>query len=249
MSIVWYYMQYHCVCKLILKTSSVHILKIDRQVVDIKIPIKYDGRHINFLSKYAMRYSPEQKIETHKQIVGNAAREFRSKGLQGIGIADLMSQVGLTHGGFYAHFKDRDSLVAEASICAATDSFGRLLAIAEAALPGEEVSAMLDFYLSPEHRDEHGYGCVLPALAADLARQPDSVRNAFTGLLKENLEKLSRYMPAEDARAKLNQAMMLISGMAGGILIARAMNDPMLSKLLLESVRTQLLSLYKSWRI
>jgi len=217
--------------------------------VDIKIPIKYDARHINFVSKCAMRYSSEQKAETHKQIVSTAAREFRSKGLQGIGIVDLMSQVGLTHGGFYAHFKDRDALVAEASICAATEGFSRLIAVAEAAPPGDEVSAMLDFYLSAEHRDEHGYGCLLPALAADIARQPESVRSAFTELLKENLDKFSLYMPAGDTRTRFNQAMMLISGMAGGILIARAMNDPKLSKLLLDSVRTQLLGLYKSWSI
>lgn len=58
-----------------------------------------------------MRYPAEQKAQTHQQIVELAAREFRSKGLQGIGIANLMAQVGLTHGGFYAHFKDRDALV------------------------------------------------------------------------------------------------------------------------------------------
>jgi TetR/AcrR family transcriptional repressor of nem operon len=196
-----------------------------------------------------MRYSPEQKAETHKQIVEAAAQEFRSKGLQGIGIADLMSQVGLTHGGFYAHFKDRDALVEEAAVCAATQSFGRLLEAAGSARHGKEVEAILNYYLSPEHRDDFGFGCLLPALAADIARQPDSVRSVFTKSLTENVDKFAYYMPATDHKTKLSQAMMLISGMAGGVLIARAINDPKLSKMLLDSVRFQLLNLYGSWRV
>lgn len=196
-----------------------------------------------------MRYSPEQKAETHRQIVEAAAQEFRSKGLQGIGIADLMSQVGLTHGGFYAHFKDRDALVEEAAVCAATQSFGRLLEAAGSARQGKEVEAILNYYLSPEHRDDYGFGCLLPALAADIARQPDSVRSVFTESLTVNVDKFALYMPATDHKTKLAQAMMLVSGMAGGVLIARAINDPKLSKMLLDSVRSQLLNLYGSWRV
>lgn len=194
-----------------------------------------------------MRYSPEQKAETHRQIVDAAAQKFRSKGLQGIGIADLMSQVGLTHGGFYAHFKDRDALVEEAAVCAATQSFGRMIEAAQSAPEGRQLEAILDFYLSPEHRDDVGFGCVLPALAADIARQPDAVRTVFTESLIANLNNFAQFMPAQDNKTKLTQAMMLISAMAGGVLIARAISDPKLSKTLLDSVRQQLMDLYKSW--
>jgi TetR/AcrR family transcriptional repressor of nem operon len=194
-----------------------------------------------------MRYSTEQKAETHRQIVDAASREFRSKGLQGIGIADLMSQVGLTHGGFYAHFSDRDALVAEAATCAAMESFGRLHEAARSAPKGKEVEAMLDLYLSPEHRDDPGFGCLLPALAADIGRQSDTVKSAFTDSLKENMTRFSNYMPARSNKEKLNQAFMLISGMAGAVLIARAIDDAKLSKVLLDSVRTHLLGLYGSW--
>lgn len=191
-----------------------------------------------------MRYPAEQKAQTHQQIVELAAREFRGKGLQGIGIANLMAQVGLTHGGFYAHFKDRDALVEEAVVCAAEESFRRLIAVAQEASPGQEVAAMLDDYLSPTHRDEPGQGCVLPALAAEIAGQADSVRKAFTRSLKANVGKMARYMPGKDERTRSTQAMALISGMAGGVLVARAVSDPKLSALLLESVRTQLLNLH-----
>lgn len=194
-----------------------------------------------------MRYSPEQKARTHAQIVETAAREFRDKGLHGIGIADLMSRLGLTHGGFYAHFRDRDALVAEASSAAAAESFRRLIEAAEEAPAGGEVHAMIDFYLSRAHRDDPGHGCLLPALAADISRQHDSVRSAFTGSLKENLEKLSRYMPAKDDRAGFAQALTMISAMAGGLLIARAIDDPESSGFLLDSLRKQLRELYRSW--
>ena len=180
--------------------------------------------------------------------MATAARAFRNGGLQGIGIADLMSQVGLTHGGFYAHFKDRDALVAEASVHAAVESFCKLAEAAKSARPGHEVEAMLDFYLSPAHRDNPGSGCLLPALGADLSRQSKPVRRAFTNSLKENMGKVARYMPGSNANIRLARAMMLVSSMAGGILLARATNDPVLSDLLLASVRTQLLRLLESWR-
>lgn len=194
-----------------------------------------------------MRYPSEQKAETHELIVSAAARAFRDKGLQGIGIADLMSQVGLTHGGFYAHFKDRDALVMEATVRAAEESAARLMAAAEAAPPGRQVAAMLDFYLSPEHRDDCSHGCLLPALAADLGRQSEPVRSAFTAALKTNVEKVARCMPASDETTRVSQAMTLLSGMAGGMLIARSINDPGLVKLLLDSLRNQLWGLYESW--
>jgi TetR/AcrR family transcriptional repressor of nem operon len=191
-----------------------------------------------------MRYPSEQKAETHQQIVELAAREFRSKGLQGIGIADLMAQVGLTHGGFYAHFKDRDALVEEATVCAATQSFRQLLDAAECAQPGREVAAMLDRYLSPAHRDDPGLGCLLPAIASDLSRQAPVVRRVFTDSVKFNMSKLARFMPAKTNKTKQAQAMAFISGMAGAVLLARAIDDQTLSDVMLESVRAQLLAVY-----
>lgn len=195
-----------------------------------------------------MRYPQNQKAETHKQIVDAAAREFRARGVDGIGITDLMAEAGLTRGGFYAHFKDRDALVTEAIQLAAEQSFRRLIEAAEST-PGREVDAMLDFYLSPEHRDDFGRGCVLPAIAAEMSRQAPPVRSAFTNSLKFNMSKLIRFMPARDNKTKQAQAMAFISGMAGAILLARAIDDPKLSRGLLESVRAQLLAAYGTARV
>lgn len=194
-----------------------------------------------------MRYPPHQKAETHQQIVEIAAREFRVRGLQGIGIAELMGHAGLTQGGFYAHFNDRDALVAEATQRAAEESLCRL-AKAAASAPGREIEAMLDFYLSPEHRDDVGGGCLLPALASEVSRQAHTVRETFTRSLKFNLEKVAGFMPGDDLRTRRAEAMAFVSGMAGAVLLARAMNDTKLSNGLLSSVRAQLLSAYGSTR-
>lgn len=190
-----------------------------------------------------MRYPPHQKAETHKQIVEVASREFRAHGLEGIGIADVMGRAGLTAGGFYAHFKDRDALVAEATERAAEQSLRRL-AEAAASRPGREVEAMLDFYLSPEHRDDPGRGCLLPALGSEMSRQSSVVREAFTRSLAVNLNKVASFMPGTDVKTRRAQAMAFMSGMAGAVLLARAVEDAKLSNVLLGAVRSQLLSQY-----
>jgi len=190
-----------------------------------------------------MRYPATRKAETHRQIVDMASRQFRSRGVQGIGIADLMAQVGLTQGGFYAHFKDRDALVAEATQCAAQQSLARLLDVAAAA-PGHEIERMLELYLSPGHRDDPSQGCFLPTLAADIARQPAPVRAAFTDSLKRQLRRLARLMPGAGERTRGRQAMTMLAAMAGGVLIARAVDDPKLSDELLSALRSQLLATY-----
>jgi TetR/AcrR family transcriptional repressor of nem operon len=181
----------------------------------------------------------DRKSETHDRIVRQAAREFRGKGLQGIGIADLMSKAGLTHGGFYAHFGGKDALIEEAATCAAEESIEHLVAAAESAGRRSPVEAMLHYYLHPAHRDNPAEGCVLASLAQEIARQPDAVRKAFTRSLKAHGARLARYMPGDSGEEKLQQFMFLISGMAGALAIARAIAEPTLSNAWLASVRRQ----------
>jgi TetR/AcrR family transcriptional repressor of nem operon len=189
-----------------------------------------------------MRYPPEHKERVHSRIVDVAAREFRRRGLEGVGIADLMTHAGLTHGSFYAHFKDRDALVGEATVRAAAESIDRLVRVAESAGKGREIEAMVQFYLSPEHRDDPACGCLLPALAADLSRQSEGVRDAFTQSLKSNLGKLAHFMPGGNQREKVLEAMTFMASLVGGVLLARALNDEEASRLMLDAMRTRLAS-------
>lgn len=172
-----------------------------------------------------MRYTPQHKAETHERIVHKAAEEFRASGFEGTGIADLMARLGLTHGGFYAHFKSKDALVAQAAASGLEASIRRMVGAAESAPKGEEFQAILDFYLSPEHRDNPAQGCVLPALAGELARRPRSVRGPFTDEVNQCVERLARFMPGKTEASRKKRIMVFLSGIAGTILLARAVAD------------------------
>ena len=121
-----------------------------------------------------MRYSKEHKQETHARIVKKASVRLREKGAHGIGVADLMKEAGLTHGGFYAHFDSREALVIEAFRYAMDRSTERWRKLAEQTPPDKRLASIVDSYLTPVHRDDPGHGCAVPTLARrDRARKPE----------------------------------------------------------------------------
>src|SRR5919106_2690003 len=126
-----------------------------------------------------IRVSREQAAQNRNRIVDVAAQRFRERGFEGIGVADLMKEAGLTHGGFYGHFSSKDDLIAEASARALTRSLALLSDLAERA-PDDPLSAIAGAYLNNKHRDEPGTGCVLAALGSDVSRQGAGVRRAVT---------------------------------------------------------------------
>ncbi|MBN8752805.1 MULTISPECIES: TetR/AcrR family transcriptional regulator [Variovorax] len=123
-----------------------------------------------------MRYSKEHKQKTHAQITEAASLRFREQGIDGIGVAGLMQSLGLTHGGFYAHFESKDALVAEAVDAAFDQTLQSLRAYAVAAEPGQHLARLFAAYTSDTHRDSPGQGCMAAALASELRRQTDAVR-------------------------------------------------------------------------
>lgn len=193
-----------------------------------------------------MRYSSAHKQQTRRHIVQAAARTFRAAGVHGVAIPHLMGQVGLTHGGFYAHFGSKDALVAEACAQGLSEMGERLFSAADQAPPEERLAVVVNAYLSRQHRDDPATGCVLPALAADIARESPEVRDAFTQALETYLARLDTVMPARkepegnlDAAhaAPSDDVLVLASGMVGAILLARAVDDPDLSDRILRASR------------
>src|SRR4029078_11402881 len=141
-----------------------------------------------------MRYSKEHKQETHDRIVRKASVRLREKGAHGIGVADLMKEAGLTHGGFYAHFDSRDALVIEAFTHAMDRSteHGRRLAHET---PREKRFAMVvNTYLTSLHRDNPGQGCTIPALGAEIARESSKTRKVFAGRLERMIDVLAAHI-------------------------------------------------------
>jgi TetR/AcrR family transcriptional repressor of nem operon len=184
-----------------------------------------------------MRYKPEHKQETHRRIVEAAGREFRTHGFEGVGIAKLMAGLDLTHGGFYAHFADKEALIAESSVAVLDESLDTMLhALQRGGFP-----ALLDYYLSEEHRDHPYAGCILPTLAAELARHPSASREAFTEKLTRVYHAIAEYMPGQTHAQKLEKVHVMFAAMVGAMSLARAVSDPAFSAATLRSTREHLL--------
>ena len=176
-----------------------------------------------------MRYSPEHKQETHDRIVKKASVRLREKGAHGIGVADLMKEAGLTHGGFYAHFDSREALVIEAFGYAMDRSMEHWRKITDEVSPDKRLAMIAEAYLSALHRDNPGHGCSIPALGAEIARESPKARKAFAGKLDEMIEVLADNIPNMPRKAARKQAVATLATMAGTMLLARIAGSSELS--------------------
>ena len=186
-----------------------------------------------------MRVSRLEAAQNRERIIEVAARLFRKRGFDGIGVADLMKSAGLTHGGFYGHFASKEDLMAQACERAQEGSLATLHRVAERG-GKNRLSAVASAYLSPRHRDQPGEGCVLAALGAEAARHGSRVRSAFTRGVRSALEMLTRLSPGKSERARRKRALATYASMIGALVLARAVDDPELSEEVLQSVRASI---------
>ena len=168
-----------------------------------------------------MRYSREHKLETHARIVKKASVRLREKGAHGIGVADLMKEAGLTHGGFYAHFDSREALVIEAFTHAMDRSTERWRRLAEQTPPEKRLAMIVNTYLTPLHRDDPGHGCAVPTLGAEIARESPKTRKVFAGRLEQMIDTLAAQLPGVPRKAARKQAISAIATMMGTLVLAR----------------------------
>ena len=168
-----------------------------------------------------MRYSKEHKQETHARIVKKAATRLREKGAHGIGVADLMKDAGLTHGGFYAHFDSREALVIEAFTHAMDRGTEHWRKLAERTPPEKRLATIVESYLSTLHRDDPGHGCAIPTLGAEIARESPKTRKAFAAKLEQMIDMLAAQVPELPRKAARKQAMAAIATMMGTLVLAR----------------------------
>ena len=175
-----------------------------------------------------MRVSREKSAETRERILDVAATLFREKGFDGIGLAEIMKAAGLTHGGFYKHFGSKDDLEAQATGVALARNAADWRRLFEGAA-ARPLSAFIDEYLSPHHRDDLGKGCALAALSADVARQGERVRSALTAGLEPYLQLLSNAIPGRSKAVRRRKAIATMAELIGTLILARAVDDPALS--------------------
>lgn len=185
-----------------------------------------------------MRVSRDQARENRKRVVDVSSRLFRAKGVEGVAIADVMNEAGLTHGGFYKQFPSKADLVAEA--CAA--ALDQTLSFWREHLSGAEnqASAFIGDYLSERHRDSVAEGCLLPALAGEALRQSPAAREVFTRAIEVYVDLLDAPPERRTPQSRI-KALAALSEIVGSILLARATTDTALSAELLAAARSTLL--------
>ena len=178
-----------------------------------------------------MRVTQHEMDANHDRIVEGAARLMRERGVRSTSVADAMYEAGMTHGGFYRHFKTKDDLVVEA-LRSAFDDFANPLELRQQIeSPQTVVDEYKTLYLSPEHVANPGHGCPMPALGSDLAREAEPVKAEFTTGLRRVVDALAA---AGEGTPEQRQAHALreISMLVGAVLLARACGDAMASEVL-----------------
>ena len=178
-----------------------------------------------------------KKEETRERILRAAARAIRKHGYEGVGVADVMKEVGLTHGGFYAHFKSRDALLAAAAEQEGVESSEHLSRAIAAAKPGQELMALVDAYLSDGHVAAPEQGCAIAAAGTEVPRQCSEVRRAVSRRIKDLVGLVERQYPDWGKAAAHEKAMSTVATMVGALMLARALDDQQLSKAIRKSAR------------
>jgi TetR/AcrR family transcriptional regulator, transcriptional repressor for nem operon len=193
--------------------------------------------------EFGMVRQPSRKEVSHERIVATAARAIRRGGFDGVGVADIMKEAGLTHGGFYAHFSSRNALLAEALARAGQDSAARVSegTSARQARGASAFSAMVEAYLSNDHLANIESGCPVAALVSEMPRQSPEVREMSAQRVRGLVAAVRRALP-KDAAADAGPA--VASQLIGALQLARALGDNAEGRALLKAARRTLLAQY-----
>ncbi|MDP3737830.1 MAG: TetR/AcrR family transcriptional regulator [Hyphomonadaceae bacterium] len=182
-----------------------------------------------------MRYAKGHREETHARIVETASRLFREKGVDRVGVDEIMRESGLTHGGFYVHFRNKDQLIAEACALAVDERADEWKENLRGLPPEEAFAAFLDGYIECAGSGD----CPFASLGADVARQGAEVREVYT----EKVEELVEFM-TEELSCGREEALLALVAVSGAINVANASNDPKFSKEIIATTRRNLVRLW-----
>ena len=184
-----------------------------------------------------MRYRPGQKQITRERVLKAAAAAIRSEGADRVSVAGIMSEVGLTHGGFYNHFASRDDFIAAAISEMFSECHERLRRETMARRPAEGLAAYIDFYLSTAHRDVVVIGCPLPFLCSEAPHLASGPRQRFASGIASVLEVLADLFRRLGRAEPDAEALSLLSELSGAVALARAEPDPAASESILAKMR------------
>ncbi len=189
------------------------------------------------------RRSAADKAETHERIIERASRAFREYG-SGVGIGEVMKELGLTHGGFYRHFESKDDLLVEAIARSLEEVTERFDKIAGAAAPGKVLEAIITAYLSVEHLRHPETWCALATLAPDIGRQPAAIRKRVDSALQRYMVRMAKYMSGATDDERRRNFIILFSGMSGAMALTRACGDKDMRERVLSTTRDYYLATF-----
>ena len=176
-----------------------------------------------------MARSSRKDTELHRQqVIDGAATLLRERGVANVNVGQLMGEAGLTHGGFYRHFASKDELVGLALEKALADQREWVSGLSEREL--------IEWYLSPEHRDDPAHGCTMGALGSEVGRADETTRESFAEGFGEYLDTFAGLEGRER-----DEALARYATMVGALVISRATAGDPISEQVLEAARTALL--------
>ncbi|MFT0737410.1 TetR/AcrR family transcriptional regulator [Ralstonia wenshanensis] len=186
--------------------------------------------------------SNSRKKETHERIVDVAAHAIRGRGYAGVSVAKVMKQAGFTHGGFYSHFESRDALLIEALDCASQDIAAEAARVTRqrAGTGASEFRCLVEAYLADQYLGALENGCPIAALAAEMPRQSQTVREASMVRVHQLIAAVRSALPASH-RA---MASTVTGSLVGALQLARALGDNPKGREVLSAARESLLQLY-----
>jgi TetR/AcrR family transcriptional regulator, transcriptional repressor for nem operon len=181
-----------------------------------------------------------ETAETRKKIVETASRLFRRDGIHATGLAEIMTEAGLTHGGFYRHFESKDQLVAEA-VGAGCESLSEVIdAVTKGETGKRAVKAIIENYLGTKHRDGAANGCAFASMACELARADDTTRSVTSEAFVALVDAIAAHMPRKKPEVATSDAIFMVSAMIGALTMSRVVNDAKLSASILHAAKEHL---------
>ncbi len=189
-----------------------------------------------------MRYPSGHKNRSRQQILDSAARVFRERGYAGGGVGEVMQGAGMTKGGFYAHFRSKESLLAAALEQAFETGYQQLTGGLGDQHGSAWTAGVISRYLSIEHFDQPLGGCPVPALLSEVHRAGAEPRKTFETHMLELANRLSQGLAGETTEHRLDQGLAVLALLVGGMSMARATNDRALAERLLAACRAFALS-------
>ncbi|WP_055846973.1 TetR/AcrR family transcriptional regulator [Sphingomonas sp. Leaf343] len=187
-----------------------------------------------------MKLTRDAVEANRERVIDTAATLFREKGIDGIGVADLMKAAGMTHGGFYRQFRSKDDLVVQAVSRAFTQMSAEITE--RLANSDQPFAALVRHYVSDHHRDDPGHGCSLASLATDAARHDDpALHEAFGGIVASYLDLLTGLVAGTTPEARRAAAIAVLAEMIGSVVLSRVVPDQFVAGEIIDTVATDLI--------